>query len=116
MNQQHQQAQAQIRITIQDMLDDLLPKTYTAEIYEQKCEIVYHHVYENYYGEGRSTYRALPLAGRIAFPVDDGGGHYDVWVVELPAGVENLFWCRPGRVSPTSLKTGDCWSKLKLTT
>lgn len=27
-----------------------------------------------------------PLAGRIAFPVDDGGGHYDVWVVELPDG------------------------------
>ena len=25
-----------------------------------------------------------PLAGRIAFPVDDGGGFYDVWVVELP--------------------------------
>lgn len=27
-----------------------------------------------------------PLAGRIAFPVDDGGGRYDVWVVELPDG------------------------------
>jgi hypothetical protein len=27
-----------------------------------------------------------PLAGRIAFPVDNGGGRYDVWVVELPAG------------------------------
>jgi dipeptidyl aminopeptidase/acylaminoacyl peptidase len=26
------------------------------------------------------------LAGRIAFPVDDGGGYYDVWVVELPDG------------------------------
>ena len=28
---------------------------------------------------------AAALSGRIAFPVDDGGGHYDVWVVELPA-------------------------------
>lgn len=27
-----------------------------------------------------------PLAGRIAFPVDNGGGRYDVWVVELPDG------------------------------
>ncbi len=27
-----------------------------------------------------------PLAGRIAFPIDDGGGYYDVWVVELPDG------------------------------
>ncbi len=24
------------------------------------------------------------LSGRIAFPVDDGGGYYDVWVIELP--------------------------------
>lgn len=27
-----------------------------------------------------------PLSGRIAFPVDDGGGVYDVWVVVLPDG------------------------------
>ncbi len=27
-----------------------------------------------------------PLSGRIAFPVDDGGGTYDVWVVVLPDG------------------------------
>lgn len=27
-----------------------------------------------------------PLAGRIAFPVDNGGGRYDIWVVELPDG------------------------------
>ncbi len=27
-----------------------------------------------------------PLSGRIAFPVDDGGGHYDIWVIELPDG------------------------------
>ncbi len=25
-----------------------------------------------------------PLSGRIAFPVDNGGGFYDIWVVELP--------------------------------
>jgi hypothetical protein len=30
------------------------------------------------------------LAGRIAFPVDDGGGYYDVWVVELPGGAPFL--------------------------
>ncbi len=27
-----------------------------------------------------------PLSGRLAFPVDDGGGTYDVWVVVLPDG------------------------------
>lgn len=27
-----------------------------------------------------------PLSGRIAFPLDDGLGHYDIWMVELPRG------------------------------
>lgn len=27
-----------------------------------------------------------PLAGRIAFPIDDGLGQYDIWMVELPKG------------------------------
>ncbi|MEM7344398.1 MAG: hypothetical protein AAF485_09135 [Chloroflexota bacterium] len=27
-----------------------------------------------------------PLAGRIAFPVDDGAGHYDIWAIQLPDG------------------------------
>jgi Tol biopolymer transport system component len=35
-----------------------------------------------------------PLVGRIAFPVDDGGGHYDVWVVELPDGEPFLVQAR----------------------
>lgn len=26
------------------------------------------------------------LSGRLAFPVDDGAGHYDVWVMDLPDG------------------------------
>lgn len=35
-----------------------------------------------------------PLTGRIAFPVDDGGGYYDVWVVELPDGEPFLVQAR----------------------
>jgi len=27
-----------------------------------------------------------PLSGRIAFPIDDGAGFYDVWVIEVPDG------------------------------
>jgi Tol biopolymer transport system component len=27
-----------------------------------------------------------PLSGRIAFPIDDGLGQYDIWMVELPKG------------------------------
>jgi hypothetical protein len=28
----------------------------------------------------------VTLSGRIAFPIDDGAGHYDVWAIELPDG------------------------------
>jgi catechol 2,3-dioxygenase-like lactoylglutathione lyase family enzyme len=35
-----------------------------------------------------------PLSGRIAFPVDDGGGHYDVWVFEVPDGQPFLVQAR----------------------
>jgi hypothetical protein len=30
------------------------------EIYKLKCELVYQHTFENYYGEGRSTCASLP--------------------------------------------------------
>ncbi|MBN1992732.1 MAG: type I restriction endonuclease subunit R [Anaerolineae bacterium] len=58
---QHQQAQAQVRIAINDTLDELLPAAFDAELYETKCEMVYQHVFENYFGEDRSTYESLPL-------------------------------------------------------
>lgn len=58
----HQQAQAEVRITIEDILDEHLPAAYTTELYHAKCDLVYQHVYEHYYGEGRSTYASMPLA------------------------------------------------------
>ena len=51
-----------MRITIEDMLDELLPELYTPELFTAKVDLVYRHVYENYYGEGRSTYSAMALA------------------------------------------------------
>jgi len=45
-----------------------------------------------------------PLAGRIAFPVDDGGGYYDVWVVDLPAG--EPFLVQPRARQPNFSKDG----------
>ena len=53
-----QQARAMVRLTIEKMLD-YLPPVYTRELYQLKCEAVYQHVYDSYYGEGRSAY---PLA------------------------------------------------------
>jgi type I restriction enzyme R subunit len=51
-----QQSRAQVRLTIEDMLDKGLPRIYTDELYKSKCEVVYQHVYESYYGEEKSVY------------------------------------------------------------
>ena len=51
-----QQSRAMVRLTIEQMLDEGLPRAYTPELYEQKASDVYQHVYELYYGDGRSVY------------------------------------------------------------
>lgn len=51
-----QQSRAAVLITIQDYLDRELPRVYTPEIYNKKCEEVYQHIYDNYYGSGKSIY------------------------------------------------------------
>jgi type I restriction enzyme R subunit len=51
-----QQTRAQVRVTIKDVLDRGLPERYNPELYEQKCELLYQHVYDSYYGQGRSIY------------------------------------------------------------
>ena len=44
------------------------------------------------------------MAGRIAFPVDDGGGYYDIWAVELPKG--EPFLVLPRARQPNFSKDG----------
>jgi len=44
-------------------------------------------------------------SGRIVFPVDDGGGHYDIWAVELPDG-EPFFVMDRARQPSFSPHTG----------
>jgi type I restriction enzyme, R subunit len=51
-----QQSRAQVVTTIRDMLDEGLPRNYTPELYEKKCDLVYQHIFESYYGQGRSLY------------------------------------------------------------
>lgn len=41
-------ARSQLKLTIEDTLDSGLPRTYTPEIYHQKCSAVFEHVYESY--------------------------------------------------------------------
>jgi type I restriction enzyme R subunit len=50
-----QQARAAVRLAIEETLDRL-PQAYTPALYRQKCEAVYLHVYDSYFGAGRSIY------------------------------------------------------------
>ena len=51
----HQQTRAAVRVTIEKLLDEKLPPAFTP-VFEQKTSAVFQHVYEAYYGEGRSVY------------------------------------------------------------
>jgi hypothetical protein len=51
-----QQARAEVRVTIEKLLDHGLPRAYTPELFEQKTTAVFQHVYDSYYGAGRSVY------------------------------------------------------------
>jgi type I restriction enzyme R subunit len=54
-----QQSRATVLITIRDVLDRELPRNYTPEIYQQKCDLVYQHIYDSYYGMGKSVYSSI---------------------------------------------------------
>jgi len=47
-----------VRVTIEKLLDKGLPRAYTPELFEQKTAAVFQHVYDAYYGAGRSIYAA----------------------------------------------------------
>jgi type I restriction enzyme R subunit len=50
-----QQARASVRVAVEEELDQL-PDAYTVDIYRSKCDLVYQHIYDHYYGQGRSVY------------------------------------------------------------
>lgn len=49
------QLRAAVRLTIIDKLEEL-PEAFTPEIYDQKCELVYQHIFNSYFGEGKSVF------------------------------------------------------------
>ncbi len=51
-----QQARAAVRTAIEDILDELPEAPYPKDIYDHKCELVYRHFYDSYFGENRSVY------------------------------------------------------------
>jgi len=50
-----QTTRAMVLVTIKEVLDGL-PRAYTPELYEKKCDVVYQHFYEAYMGLGKSVY------------------------------------------------------------
>ena len=51
-------ARAQLRLTIEDVLDTRLPRVYSPELYQRKCSAIFEHVYESYADQGDSIYAA----------------------------------------------------------
>jgi len=50
------QARAQVRLAIEDTLDEGLPSAYTPALYQQKAAAVFEHVFESYPGGGGSVF------------------------------------------------------------
>jgi type I restriction enzyme R subunit len=50
-----QQTRAAVQLQIEKTLDKL-PDTYDQGLYDQKCLVVYQHVYDSYYGADKSIY------------------------------------------------------------
>ena len=50
------QSKAEVKETVDNILDNGLPHPYTPELFSQKTEAVYQHIYDSYYGEGKSIY------------------------------------------------------------
>lgn len=50
-----QQAKAAVQVTIENILDRL-PPSYSQEVYLQLCTDVFQHVYDSYFGQGKSVY------------------------------------------------------------
>ena len=51
-----QQSKAEVLFTIETVLDEMLPESYTKDIYSGKCTAAYQHIYDSYYGDGKSVY------------------------------------------------------------
>ena len=56
-----QQSRAAVRLTVETTLDEL-PEKYDADLFRQKCDVVYLHVFDSYWDDGRSVYSEGTLA------------------------------------------------------
>jgi type I restriction enzyme R subunit len=45
-----------VRVAVGETLDEL-PDSFSRELYVQKCDSVYQHVFDSYWDDGRSVYQ-----------------------------------------------------------
>ncbi len=62
-----QQGRAAVRLAIEETLDRL-PRSYRPKRYRRKCNAVYRHIYDSYYGSGRSVYTLVSQGGGRRLP------------------------------------------------
>jgi type I restriction enzyme R subunit len=75
--QQKSEARAKLKLLIQDALDIGLPRAYTPELYQQKCEAVFAHIEQAYPEHDQSVYSLTSsqadLGSRASLRVDARG-------------------------------------------
>lgn len=54
-----QHTRADVMVTIKDLLFEGLPESYETKDCSQKCDLVFRHIYDSYYGEGKSVYEMV---------------------------------------------------------
>ena len=52
-----QQTRADVLLTIQTILDEELPESYTRVMFGEKCNLVFQHIYDSYFGQNMSIYQ-----------------------------------------------------------
>ncbi|MCX5909137.1 MAG: DUF3387 domain-containing protein, partial [Deltaproteobacteria bacterium] len=57
-----QHTRAMVRLCIEQVLDKL-PDVFAKDIWQKKCDQTYQHVYDSYFGEGRSNYATARQSG-----------------------------------------------------
>src|SRR2546425_518288 len=63
----------QALVAIQDVLDRGLPDKFSPKLFNDKCELVYEHVYDSYPGEGRGVFAVMKekrlVGGGVSPPI-----------------------------------------------
>lgn len=52
-------ARSDVRRTLEIAFDRGLPDSYDEVIYNEKCDMAFHHIFTSYYGAGESVYSAM---------------------------------------------------------